>query len=201
MGHIINATAFRLGHSKKAKNIWVKKNPIYQSFFIKDLYIFQFIKFFFMVYNIPVFSTEVIRNKDTGNDDIFNNPWVTHSFGFSSCKITRSTYLGIFCIFLDSLLEEQRTQFLFSNQPFSYIRFRKYREKLFFNLHYTAKVRSIIHSPEKLKKIREKKKDEFYYNHNTRKYEKKKPFRIWLANRVRHRYLKKKFNIIKHRYS
>ncbi len=44
MAHIINATAFRLGKTKKSMNIWVRKNPSYQTFFIKDLYIFQFLK-------------------------------------------------------------------------------------------------------------------------------------------------------------
>lgn len=63
MGHIINATAFRLGKTQRTSSIWVRKNPQYKSFFLKDLYISRFLKNFFITYNIPVFLLYIFVQK------------------------------------------------------------------------------------------------------------------------------------------
>ena len=129
MGHIINASAFRLGKGKKTSSIWVKKNPKYKFFLIKDLYISRFIKTLFIAYNIPLFSSKHIRSKNTGNDDIFFSPWINNGFVFASCLITRTTTLNIHCLFFDSLLEEIRTKYIRSIKANTYIKFKKYKKR------------------------------------------------------------------------
>ena len=129
MGHIINATAFRLGKTKSTSSIWIKKNTQYKFFFFKDYLISRFIKNFFITYNIPVFSFSRIRVKKTGNDDIYPNPWITNGFVFSNCVITRNNSLNIHSFFLDSILEEIRTKAIYSVKGFSYFNFPKYKKR------------------------------------------------------------------------
>lgn len=129
MGHIINATAFRLGKTKKTSSIWSKKNSQYKFFFFKDFLISRFIKNFFITYNIPVFSFTRIRVKNTGKDDIYPNPWISNGFVFSNCVITRDNKLNIHSFFLDSILEELRTKDFYSVKGISYLNFPKYKKR------------------------------------------------------------------------
>jgi len=88
-----------------------------------------------MIYNTPVFSSSHIRNKETGNDDIFQNPWVMNGFVYSSCVILRSTNLHLKIIFLDGVLHEIKQKQFFSKKMNVFFKVKKSKHKRAINLY------------------------------------------------------------------
>lgn len=118
MGHLANATAFRLGKVKKWAASWINEQPLYKKLLIEDFIIFRFIKLFFIQYSIPFFNESYRRNKKTeslakksGLDDIIQNPFIKKTLSFSHTHIIRNNYLTINNYLLDSKLEEWRSKF------------------------------------------------------------------------------------------
>lgn len=65
MGQLVNATAFRLGYSKKWITSWTTTSKLYKQYLQEDFLIFRFIKLFFTQYTLPVF-TQIWRRTEIG---------------------------------------------------------------------------------------------------------------------------------------
>lgn len=119
MGHLVNATAFRLGYSRNWISSWVSKGKTYKKFLHEDLLIFRFVKLFFTQYSYPIYTNIFNRSnrqkpkrKDSAQDKLIANQFIDFTFVFSNISISRALFLEINCYFLDSLLEQWRLAFI-----------------------------------------------------------------------------------------
>ena len=110
MGHITNATGFRLTKTTRYKAIFV--NPLnnrYRELLQKNIYIFKFLKIFFMQYSVYINEKlrQVIKTNvnENFNKKTFGNYFITEGFTFSHCIISRGKYMHIYVNLFDSKLE------------------------------------------------------------------------------------------------
>src|ERR1700753_2539142 len=116
MGHIVNATAFRLGRSVKHKTILSNKlDNRYLMYYQRNLLILQFIKTFFSAYAFTASSENPRKLTEENINENFlkrltTNYFVSNSFLFSHASIQRASSLIINVHMYDSGLEKIRTR-------------------------------------------------------------------------------------------
>lgn len=162
MGHIVNATAFRLGRSVKHQTILSNKlDNRYLKYYQRNLLILQFIKTFFSAYSFTA-SSENIRKltEDNINENFLKrlkaNYFVSNSFLFSHANMQRGSILNLNVYLYDSGLEKIRTNLykFVKYTPSTFFKQRKERRNWASNMLNLIKPSKHLYKNKWLKKLR-----------------------------------------------